>query len=157
VSGDDAPDFMTLSGSDLRVVENSWADNLPTLVPRTMNPSPSLPDGSGDALFATDIDDTGVMDLLILDDVEPPASGSDHFRLLVAGNIAPIDNSTTSPASGRIDVDSSHAGSPTRLVAGDFDGDGTVEVWVFDETLDLRMCLQAEIYQTDKIRFNECQ
>ncbi len=156
VMGDDAPDFMTLDGADVSVGEVTWSGDVLDVTVRQMDQSPLLGDGRGDALFATDMDDIGGMDLLILDDIEPPADDTEHFQLLAARNIMPIDTTTISPMSGMFDSDVSHAGSPTRLVAGDFNRDGDVEVWVFDQTLDFKMCLVGEIYQTNKMRFNEC-
>jgi len=156
VQGDETPDFMTLDGSDLHVVQVTWVTDELGLTVRLLDPSPALPDGRGDALFATDIDGNAAMDLLILDDVQPPAADASHFGLLAAANVQTVDDGTISPANGRVDADRRHLGDPTRLVAGDFDRDGDVEVWVFDETLDFAMCLRPETYETDKIRFNEC-
>lgn len=151
---DGIPDFITLDRTFLDVGRLAWDGELTMDVDR-LTPEPSFGDSFGDALFAADIDGIPGMDFLILDDVKPGSPDDEHFGVHAARNIE-IDESGAFPVSGRVDVDASHLGDPTRLVAGDFDGDGVVEVWVFDPSLTTRMCLVGEVYQTDHYRFNEC-
>jgi hypothetical protein len=147
------PDLMTLDQSVLEVGLLSWgADELSMNVYR-LDPAPTLGDSYGEALFAADIDGIFGMDLLVLDDID----GDDHFGIDAARNIAVVDADTMTPDTGRVDRDATHIGDPTRLVAGDFDRDGIVEVWVFDPSLALNMCLTGEIYDVDQFRFVACE
>ncbi len=156
IEGDGIPDFMTLDQMQLHVGALSWAADDLTVDVRLMDPAPSFGDSFGDSLFAADIDGEAGMDLLVLDDVKPGSPDDEHFGLHVARNIMNVDSDTISTASGDIDVESSFVGDPTRVVAGDFDRDGTVEVWVFDASLELLMCLVGESGAGDSYHFNEC-
>lgn len=153
-AADDAPDFITLDDQmDLRVGTVTWTapDTLDVDV-KPLAPAPDFGDDVGDALFVTDIDGISGTDILVLDDV----NGEEAFWLHAARNVF-VDESAAVPDSGRIDVDATHIGNPTRLVAGDFDDDGDVEVWVFDPSLDFKSCLVGEIYDSDHYRFNPCE
>jgi hypothetical protein len=153
---DAVPDFMTLDRMDLRVGSVSWTapENLDVDV-RQLDPAPDFVDDFGEALFAVDVDGTGGVDLLVLDlDL---AGREGQFVLHAARNLENDGAGTITTSSGRIDVDASHSGEPTRLVAGDFDHDGVVEVWLFDAALEGRLCLIGEVYSADNYRFNECE
>ena len=151
--GDGIPDFFTLDRTDLRVGTVSFTAPADLEVDvRQLDPSPEFQDSFGDALFAVDVDGTGGVDLLILDEVEEEG----QFGLLAARNLENAGAGIISPSSGRVDVDATHVGDPTRLVAGDFDHDGVVEVWVFDAALESKLCLVGEVYSADMYRFNEC-
>lgn len=151
--GDGIPDFFTLDRTDLRVGTVSFTAPADLEVDvRQLAPSPEFQDSFGDALFAIDVDGTGGVDLLILDEVEDEG----QFELLAARNLENSGAGIIAPSSGRVDVDATHVGDPTRLVAGDFDHDGVVEVWVFDAALESKLCLVGEVYSADMYRFNEC-
>lgn len=151
--GDGIPDFFTLDRTDLRVGLVSFTAPADLGVDvRQLDPAPAFQDSFGDALFAVDVDGTGGVDLLILDEVEEEG----QFGLLAARNLENPGAGMISPSSGRVDVDATHVGDPTRLVAGDFDHDGVVEVWVFDAALASKLCLVGEVYDVDHYRFNEC-
>ena len=152
--GDDIPDFLTLDRMDLRIGAVSWTEPASLDVDvRQLDPPPAFQDSYGDALFAADIDGINGMDVLILDEAER----EEQFGLHAARNLLDGNEGVIEPTSGRVDADTTHVGDPTRLVAGDFDHDGVVEVWVFDAALESRLCLIGEIYSADNYRFNECE
>jgi len=150
---DDVPDFITLDQMDLQVGTVTWtAPDMLVVDVKPLTSAPDFGDDFGDALFVTDIDGLAGTDILVLDDV----NGEEEFWLHMARNVY-VDESAAVPDSGRVDVDDTHIGNPTRLVAGDFDGNGDVEVWVFDPSLDFKSCLVGEIYDNDHYRFNPCE
>ncbi len=150
---DDILDFMTLDQMKLDVGHVKWSSSLELDV-RHLTPSPSFGDSFGDALFAADIDGVSGMDLLVLDNV----AASTTFGIHVARNVEDDadDPIAIVPRSGSIDVIATYTGHPTRLVAGDFDGDGTVEVWAFDSSLGFKRCLVARVHGADELALDPC-
>jgi hypothetical protein len=157
IEADGIPDFMTLELDDLRVAHVSSSGAALDIDVRSVSASPVFGDGQGDALFAADVDGGGSIDLLLLDDVKPGSPNDERFILMAARNLTDnADGTTIDPESGRIDADDSWVGDPTRLVAGDFDVDGDVDVWVFDQTLGFKQCLEGEVFSGDMYRFKAC-
>lgn len=149
---DGVPDVMTLDRDILDVGVLSLDGDTPVMEDGLLDPAPVFADSYGEALFAIDMDGIAGMDLLILD----WRAEDSHFGLHAARNVE-IAGGSVEPASRRIDLDESHVGEPTRMVAGDFDHDDTVEVWLFDAGLTAPLCLVGEIYDTDHLRFVECE
>ncbi len=130
---DDLPEIATTWSGGVTEVAFTSYDGSPAVRDLVLDPNFELPDAQGDDLWLGDLDGNGDPDLVVVDDIRMGANAS-MTSIQIAGNLTEADLmivSTGSEYATRI-FDATGA---RRLAVGDFDGDGRIEIRVFDVEL----------------------